>query len=101
MSHNLGFLDDESLTDNLNDKDASRLLNWLEFVAINHEEDLPQALDFVKNLNRYYKDEDKRNPSWIFYELFKMLSSIANQQDPLFITLAKYTLNKGEKDAQK
>ena len=100
MSPDLGFLDDESLTDNLPYKLTVKIIAWLEDIAGNHAADQPQALNFIRMLNRYFKDEDKQNKNWIFYDLFKILMEKANPQDPLFITLAKYTLNKGEESVK-
>ena len=46
------FWDDESLTDNLNDAQAVRLLNWLDRLSYHVPDKLPFAISAVKNLNQ-------------------------------------------------
>jgi len=45
------FWDDESLTDNLNDLQATVLLNWLDRLYYHVPEKFPFALSAVRNLN--------------------------------------------------
>ncbi len=54
MSHDLSFLEDESLTDNMQDLLAQKIITWLEYISIMLPGELVYAVKFVKFLNSNY-----------------------------------------------
>ena len=52
------FLDDESLTDNLDEEQASRVIDWLIHVFNHSPENITQALTEAKALNQQSTSAD-------------------------------------------
>lgn len=55
------FLDDETLTDNLDDAKASRVLNWLITVFKKSPSDIEHAIFLVREINKFYKEKTEEN----------------------------------------
>jgi hypothetical protein len=64
------FLDDETLTSNLDDQKAQRVLNWLMQVFEKAPEDLDHALFVAREINHFYEElsDDKREDHLIKIE---------------------------------
>lgn len=50
------FLDDETLTDNLTEDKASRVINWLISVFQNSLQDIDMAILIAKKINLLFKE---------------------------------------------
>jgi len=51
------FLDDETLTDNLDDAKAARVLNWLTIVFKKSPNDIDHAIFLVREINKFYEEK--------------------------------------------
>lgn len=55
------FLDDESLTGNLDDTKASRVIKWLTIVFKESPDDIEHALFLVREINKFYEEKADEN----------------------------------------
>ena len=55
------FLDDETLTDNLDDTKAVRVLNWLATVFKKSPNDIEHAIFLVREINKFYEEKIDEN----------------------------------------
>lgn len=61
MSNNPNFLEDETLTDNLDDKKAIKVINWLETVFKKSPKDLEHAIFLAREINKFYEEKNDEN----------------------------------------
>lgn len=94
MSHNLSFLEDESLTDNLSDEVAKQINLWLENLATTSHPLFEDMLGFVKAFNKAkvqplsHKGKDLNNR----FEIVLMRTS---PNSTVVIRFAKYLIEQG------
>lgn len=94
MSHNLGFLDDESLTDNLTDDVAKKLLNWLEHLALSNSPAFDQMLAFTKALN-FAKKTPLSHRGKYLNNVFEIVLVNVSPESNMLIRYASHLVEKG------
>ena len=68
------FLDDETLTDNIDDEKAVILRDWLGYVNENRSESINLALSIVKRINRgCYYEYEKEFIYWFITQFMSLL----------------------------
>lgn len=98
MSQNFQFLDDESLTSNLNDDQAEKILKWLELVATDLPSELERMLSFAKFYNKNISEIDQETDLGAFLELFNIFLDSPNMDMDTLNFTANFILTKGEID---
>lgn len=94
MSHNLGFLDDESLTDNLSDEIAKKLLEWLEYLALNESPDFDKMLQFTKGFNKA-KVVPLSHKGIYLNNIFEITLVYVSKDANILIRFAKHLIDQG------
>lgn len=82
MSNIPSFWDDESLTDNLNDLQAVKVLNWLERIYYHSPQHYSYALSAIKSLNQFAHVQNKTRRLALFNAIQDVLGISLLIDDP-------------------
>lgn len=94
MSHNLNFLEDESLTDNLSDEVAKKINLWLENLAKIDSPIFEEMLGFVKAFNRA-KAQPLSHKGKYLNNLFEIVLCRTSPSADVVGRFAKYLVEQG------
>lgn len=90
MGQDHSFLEDESLTDNMEDQLAQKIISWLEYISVIQPENLVYAVKFVKFLNSNYPNSALPISQQTTIKIFIYFVKVLPPSSKLLIQIAKH-----------